>query len=107
MSQLRKQVLSSVALYAKNHTKHDPYDIVAFYQGKSMFLPRYSRGNSPEWVREAIEKEVREIIEELRTNPTEYYEGTYSNVLQSQWESSCENGTLSPFNYFDVCEQLS
>ena len=105
MSQARKKVLSLVALYAKNHTGHDPYDIVAFYQGKSMYLPRYSRTNSPDWVEKAIEKEAREIIKEIQSKPTEYYEGTYSNVIQNQWDFSCENGTLSPFNYFDVCEQ--
>jgi hypothetical protein len=106
MSQARKKVMSLVALYAKNHTEHDPYDIVAFYQGKSMYLPQYSRKNSPEWVKEAIEKEAREIIEEIQSKPTEYYEGTYSNVLQVQWDSSCQNGTLNAFNYFEVCEQL-
>lgn len=99
MSQARKQVMSLIARYAHDHTNISPFDVVAYYQAKSMYLPA---GN-----RQAIEKEAASIINDIRSKDPEEFEDYYSDVLQQQWDARCKNEGFEPFNYFEVCQEFS
>lgn len=96
MSQARKQVMSLIAKYAHNHTNVNPFDVVAYYQAKSMYLPD----------RQAVEREAASIINDIKSKNPEEFEDCYSDVLQGQWNARCKNEGFKPFNYFEVCQEF-